>query len=118
MTLDLMRAPDLSVFAPPLQRLILCGGGLPAAYGPLSVEDWRKQWALDCRVLSVSARLLRVCFMVPADQRAMIPFSRRQVDALLFGGPFGPWTDRDAAHIAALTLSLAPQIAALGGPRG
>lgn len=82
---------------------------------PSSVENWREKWALDCRSPSVAARLLKVCLMVPANQRDMIPFSRRQVDALLYG--FGAWTDKDAAHVATLTLTLAPRIAALGGSK-
>ena len=77
MTLDLLHAPDLSVFAPPLQRLILCGGnGLPAAYGPLGRYDgtvfiWNPmaEAALPADGLGADLHPLKIpaCFVLPLD---------------------------------------------------
>lgn len=76
-TLDLLHAPDLSVFAPPLQRLILCGGGgLPAAYGPLVRYDgtvfiWNPmaEAALPADGLGADLHPLKIpaCFALPLD---------------------------------------------------
>ena len=126
--LDVVFGPDGDFPGAPIWRgpLVSCGeivtlDHLDALGIFVRSPEWvrlyrgRHDVALDCRVPSVAARLLKVCFMVPAGERAMIPFSRRQVDALLYG--FGAWTEQDAAHVAALTLTLAPRIAALGGVR-
>ena len=45
--MELLNAPELNIFEPALQRLILCGGGgLPAAYGPLVCVNGYT-WTLD-----------------------------------------------------------------------
>ena len=76
-TLDLLHAPDLSVFEPPLQRLILCGGGgLPAAYGPLVRYDgtvfiWSPttETAHPADGLGADLHPLKIpaCFVLPLD---------------------------------------------------
>ena len=59
-----------------------------------TVDEWRERWALDCRVPSVAARLIRLCSFVESVDPNLEPY-----------------------EVAALTLALAPQIAALGAHR-
>lgn len=74
---------------------------------------------LDCRLPSVAARLLKLCLEAarcPTDPRLFWDvcdlwevWSDRSYEAA--------WTDAHASALATLTLTLAPQIATLGGER-
>lgn len=71
----------------------------------------------DCRVLSVAARLLRLCGHA-SDTVETVNETEDLVGHL--GAHMiniAPWHVEHAARVAALTLALAPKIAALGGSR-
>lgn len=76
-------------------------------YGDVSVMSA----ALDCRVPSVAARLAGLCAKAAPDAD-----TRRQLQ-IMFGDLRKPVSTGDAVALAALTLALAPKIAALGGSR-
>ena len=70
--------------------------------------------SLDLRIPTVAARLAGLC------ERAADSETYRNNTALLisaFRASAGAWFDDEAARLAALTLALAPRIAALGGGR-
>ena len=75
---------------------------------------YHNEVALDLRTPTVAARLAGLC------ERAADSETYRNNTALLisaFRASAGAWFDDEAARLAALTLALAPRIAALGGAR-
>ena len=68
------------------------------------------QFALDCRIPSVAARLAGLCARADPDA------DRRRQLQMMFGDLRKPVSTGDAVALASLTLSLAPRIVALKSP--
>lgn len=80
---------------------------------------WRRlsDVVLDCRVHSVFAHMLRLCKRA-SNTLETINEAHDLLDCLVaYMIGMVPWTDEHAARLAALTLTLAPRIAALGGSK-
>ena len=75
-----------------------------------TVEQWRERWALDLRLPTVAARLAGLCrrALEGSQERGAIRLADACLSAAYLGMP-----EQLAERLAALTLALAPKIAAL-----
>ena len=83
-----------------------------------TVEQWRERWALDLRIPTVAARLAGLCLRVVEGDRVIFDgpapvYAGEFLRGAMCSSAAGGLDHVLAAELAALTLALAPKIAAL-----